>query len=108
DLVAGVILQLRRGDVHPASTEAHQIGQARVGADRDAVGDGQLYRLAHHVGVTAVKAARDVRGGDVRHHVLVVAQRPAPVALAHAAVDVDVGCHSAARTSLAIRSTWSG
>jgi hypothetical protein len=77
---------------------------------RDAVLDGQIHGLAHHVRVAAVEAAGDVGGGDVGHHLLVVTERPAAVALSHVAVDVDVDglAHSLGKTSLAMRSTCSG
>ena len=108
DLVAVDVLDLLRRHFHPPPAEAHEVGQAGVGADGDAVLERQLHRLPHHVGLTPVEAAGDIRGGDVGHDGFVGAERPAAVALAHVAVDVDVRGHSFGKTSLATRSTCSG
>src|SRR3989442_13448900 len=64
--------------------------------DGDAVSERQRHRLAHHVRVAAVKPTGDVGRGDVRHDLLVRAERPAPVALAHVAVEIDELCHAEA------------
>jgi hypothetical protein len=96
------------GELHAPATKAHEVGQAGMGADGHAVLERQLHRLAHHVGLAPVKAAGDVRRGDVGHDAFVVAQCPPAVALAHVAVDVDVRGHSFGKTSLATRSTCSG
>src|SRR5262249_51349672 len=62
-------------------------------AYRDAVLHGQLDGTAHHMRITAVKTTRDVGGRDVRHDLFVGAERPASIAFAHVAVDVDVHAH---------------
>src|SRR5262245_19496171 len=107
-LIAVDVLDLLRGDVHAPAAEAHEVGQAGMGADGHPMLESELHRLAHHVRVAAVEAARDVGRGDVRHDALVVAEAPAAVALAHVAVDVDVCRHSFGKTSLATRSTCAG
>jgi hypothetical protein len=92
-LIPVIVLQLRGRDLHAPPPEAHEIREPRVGTDCDTVLHGELHGFAHHVRIAAVKAAGDIRGGDVRHHLLVVAERPAAVALTHVAVDVDVDAH---------------
>src|SRR2546428_747193 len=70
-----------------------ETGQPGMRAHRHAVLHRQLHRLAHDVRVAAVESAGDIGRRDVRHDLFVGAQRPAPVALAHVAVDVDVHAH---------------
>src|SRR5689334_15176071 len=62
-------------------------------ADRDAMLNGELDGASHDVRIAAVKPARNVRGRDVRHDFFVGSERPAAVALAHVAIDVDVHAH---------------
>ena len=95
-LIAMDILDLLRRDFHATPSEAHEIGQARMRAHGHAVLHGELDALAHHVRIAAVKAAGDVGRRDVRHDFFVGSERPASVALAHVAVDVDVHAHECA------------
>src|SRR5213076_1488723 len=85
-----------------ATAEAHEVRQARVRPDRHAMAERQRDGLAHDVGVAAVEAARDVRRGDPGHDLLVGAERPPAIALAHVAVEID-GLRRHPRGSLAPR-----
>src|SRR5262247_1193502 len=58
-------------------------------AEGHPVGKRELHRLAHDVGIAPVEAARHVGRADERHDGLVGPERPAPVRLAHVAVEVD-------------------
>src|SRR5207249_7660227 len=91
-LVEHVILQLVGRDGHCAPTEAHEVGQRDVGADRDSVLARHTHGGAHDVWVAAVVAARYVGGGEQRHQLGVRAERPPPVALPHVGVDVHPEC----------------
>ena len=88
-LVADVGGGVVRADRHDAAAEAEQVRQARMRADRDAVTHGEGDRALHRQRIAAVEAAGDVRRGDERHDLLVVAQRPVAEALAEVAVDVE-------------------
>jgi phytoene dehydrogenase-like protein len=68
-----------------------------IGANGGPRSPGTAYILLHHC-----------MGGVEGHHLGVGAHLPRAVALAHVAIDVDVGGHSWGNTSLAIRSTCSG
>jgi len=91
DLVCGVVSYVVRGHVDAAASEAEHVREPYVGADGDAVLDGQARGRAHVAGVAGVESTGDVGGGDPRHHVGVVAESPATVALAHVEVDVHGG-----------------
>src|SRR5262245_11558911 len=58
-------------------------------AEGHPVGKRELHRLAHDVGIAPVEAARHVGRADEGHDGLVGPERPAPVRLAHVAVEVD-------------------
>src|SRR2546427_5629167 len=83
------VVHLLRLDLHGAPAEALQVGKRRMGADRDAVLERDLYGGADGGRIAAVKAAGDVRGADVRHDFGIGAHLPGAVALAHVAVQID-------------------
>src|SRR5437867_5376685 len=88
-LVDDQVVHLLRLDLHDAPAEALQVGKRRMGADRDAALYGERDGLADGGRVAAVKAAGDIRGGDVGHHGRILAHFPGAVALAHVAVQID-------------------
>src|SRR6185436_3065012 len=89
DLREQRVLDLRWVGLHLAAAETLQISEPRMGADGDAVRLRRAYGAAHHARVPGVPAARDIGGGDVRHHLGVGPHHPRAERLAHVAIDVD-------------------
>ena len=88
-LVDHVVAHFLRVHVHAPAAETHEVGQPRVRSNGHAVPEGELDRRPHYMRVAAVEAGGDVGRGDEGHDFGVRAERPAPVALAHVAVEVD-------------------
>ncbi len=76
DLIQHQIFDLRRRRPDLAAAEADQVGEARVGAHRNAAIFCQPKGLAHDAGVAGVEAAGDVCGRDAGHQRRVLAHRP--------------------------------
>ena len=95
DLVADERLDLVGLEGHRPSAEAEQIRVSRLRADRHARTPAQPDGRLHDPEVTGVEAAGEVGAGQVRDQPLVVAERPAPEALAEIGVEV----HRANRTA---------
>jgi hypothetical protein len=89
DLVGDVGLELLDREVDDAPAEALQVGEAGMGADRDAVQLAELDRVDHHRGIAGVEAAGDVSGLHDLQDLGVVAHHPGAEALAQVGVDVD-------------------
>src|SRR5687768_15983414 len=65
----------------------------------------ELQRTPHHDRIACVATAGDVGGGNVRHDGRVLPQGPAPVGLAHVAIQVH-GHGAGIRTRVERRLTW--
>ena len=100
DLVGQVGLHLVRRKFHVPPSEPDKVRVAGVGADGDAVRLGQRHRVAHPGRVAGVEPAGDVRRADVLDDLLVEAHLVHPEALAHVAVQIDLGGH---RRTLVVR-----
>jgi hypothetical protein len=83
------ILDVTRCNSHFTSAETLQIGESWVGADRHAGVARKTNRSPHHGRIPRVPAARNVRGGDVRHHRFVCPYRPGTERFTKVAVEVD-------------------
>ena len=88
DLVPHEGLDLVRLEGHRPPAEPEQIRVAGLRADRHTRPAAQRDRRLHDPEVAGVEAAGEVRAGEVRHEPLVVAERPAPVALAEVGIEV--------------------
>jgi hypothetical protein len=116
ELIDDQIAELRRRDVHHPAPEAHQVGEGRMGAAGDAVGDGEARRPADGARIAAMEAAGDVGRGHQRHDEIVLADREAAIGFAAVAVDAELhaspvgatgrrcslstGCYAGARPSM--------
>ena len=88
DLVPHEGLDLVRLEGHRPAAEPEQIRVAGLRAHRHTRAAAQRDRRLHDPEVAGMEAAGEVRAGEVRHEPLVVAERPAPVALAKVGVEV--------------------
>ena len=91
DLVPHEGLDLVRLEGHRPPAEPEQIRVAGLRAHGHTRPAAQRDRRLHDPEVAGVEAAGEVRAGEVRHEPLVVAERPAPVALAEVGVEVHSG-----------------
>ena len=91
DLVDDVVVGLVRRDVEPAPSEADEVGQSRVRADREPVLHRQAGGREHRGRIAAVEAAREVDGGRVREGAGVVPHAPRAIGLAGVDVHIDDG-----------------
>ena len=89
DLIENEIFRFARRDLHRAASEADEVRDTRVRADRDAALPGQTNRLAQHARIAGVKTCRDVRRGDRLHQPGIVADGVGAERLAHVGVEVD-------------------
>ena len=89
DLIERHRISLGRRDGNLATTEALQVRQRHMGADGDAVLDGQRDRAAHDVRIARVKTTGDVRRAHDGKQGGIVAHAPRAEGLAQIAVDVD-------------------
>jgi hypothetical protein len=90
ELVEDVGGELGGGHVELAPAEADQVRVRHLGADRHPAPDGRAHRPLHRRRVPGVEPAGDVRAGHDLQQGGVVAQVPAPVALAEVGVQVHV------------------
>ena len=88
-LVEHQVLDLGRGELHLASTEAHEVGQPRMRAHPHAVLGRGLDGGRHGVRIPGVEAARHVRHIDDSHQREVVAEAVQPERFAEIGVDGD-------------------
>ena len=90
DLIDEIVDQLFGRAVDLPAAEALEVAVSGMGADPDAVLDGEANRIVHQVGIAGMEAGGDVGRADQSHQDAVarIADRPAAEGLAEIAIDV--------------------
>ena len=93
ELVDDVRPDLGLREVHRATAEAHEVGEAWVGADTDAAAHALGHRAIHDPRIAGVEAAGDVGRGHDLEESRIVAHRPIAVSLAEVGDQIDFPGH---------------
>ena len=93
NLVGDVVAGFLCADAHVATAETHEVGEAGLRPNANAVLLRHLDGGPHPHGVSGVEAASDIGGGDVPDNLFVVAQLVHAEAFAHVAVEVNLVRH---------------
>ena len=92
ELVEHVVDQLVNADIHVAAAKAHQVPEAGVGTDANALRRGHLDRAAHGAGVAGMEAGGHIGRADQRHQLRIhaITNGPGAEAFAHVGVEIDL------------------
>jgi hypothetical protein len=91
DLIQRDVVSLFARNIHFAPAEAFQILQARMGAQGDAIGQGEADGLLHDRRVPGVETAGNVRRRNVLQHLVVAPDSVSAEAFAQVAVQIYAG-----------------